>query len=105
LGLDPVRISDSVVRTIKASVARHFGADARVYLFGSRVDDARRGGDIDLLVETELAGQEALRAKVRVMTDIQLAHGDQKIDLVVTTPESGDQRAIVAEARREAIPL
>ncbi|MFP4485053.1 MAG: nucleotidyltransferase family protein [Spirochaetaceae bacterium] len=100
-----MRISESVTRTIKDSVARHFGAEARVYLFGSRVDDAARGGDIDLLVETGLAGQEALRAKVRVMTDIQLAHGDQKIDIVVTSPGSDDQRAIVSEARKEAVPL
>ena len=100
-----MRISDSVVRTIKDSVSRHFGADARVYLFGSRVDDAGRGGDIDLLVETDRTGRETIRAKTRVMTDIQLAHGDQKIDIVVTRPGAGDTREIVTEARKEAVPL
>lgn len=100
-----MRISESVARTIKDSVARHFGNDARVYLFGSRVNDDTRGGDIDLLVETDLASREAIRAKARVMTDIQLAHGDQKIDLVVTSPGSNDERAIVTEARKEAVPL
>jgi predicted nucleotidyltransferase len=100
-----MRLSDQVVETIKDSVSRHFGSEAKVYLFGSRTDDTRRGGDIDLLVESSISTQESVRAKARVMTDIQLAHGDHKIDIVVTAPGSSDTRAIVAEARKEALPL
>jgi len=32
---------------------RHFGNNIRLYLFGSRVDDQKRGGDIDLFIETQ----------------------------------------------------
>ena len=51
-----VRLSEQERRVIRAAVTEHFGKDARVWLFGCRVDDTRRGGDIDLLVETTLSG-------------------------------------------------
>jgi len=40
-----------VIRTILEIARRQFGDTFSVGLFGSRVDDKRRGGDIDLLVE------------------------------------------------------
>ncbi len=90
-------------------MARHFGDSARVWLFGSRTDDNKRGGDIDLLVETELTGREALRAKIGAITDIQLAIGDQKIDLVTYDPRTmrttEEQPLIITNARREGIAL
>ncbi len=39
--------------TIRTAVAETFGEDANIWLFGSRVDDNKRGGDIDLLIETK----------------------------------------------------
>ena len=32
-----------------------FGEAASLYLFGSRIDDDKRGGDIDLYIETSLS--------------------------------------------------
>ncbi len=31
----------------------HFGEEARVWLFGSRVNDSKRGGDVDLFVQPD----------------------------------------------------
>jgi predicted nucleotidyltransferase len=104
-----VRLTERERRVIRAAVTRHFGKDAQVWLFGSRVDDTRRGGDIDLLVETTLAGEDALRAKIDTITEIQLAIGDQKIDLVVDGPATqsarDDQPLIITNARRQGVPL
>ena len=53
-------------------------AAAEVYLFGSRVDDAARGGDIDLLVVSALVDARARRTIRRRILD---AIGEQKIDI------------------------
>jgi uncharacterized protein len=104
-----MRLSEQERNVIKAAAARHFGNEARVWLFGSRTDDNRRGGDIDLLVGTVLTGRDALRAKINTITDIQLAIGDQKIDLVTFDPvrdsDADRQRLIIRNARREGVAL
>lgn len=44
-----MRLSDKERETIKATISRFFG-DATIYLFGSRLDKSKKGGDIDLYV-------------------------------------------------------
>ena len=55
-------------------------ADAAVYLFGSRVDDQAKGGDIDLLV---LSSHIDMMAKLEIMGRLHELVGDQRIDLVI----------------------
>jgi predicted nucleotidyltransferase len=43
-----MKLSNDSMLTIKQAVTLIFGKDAKVYLFGSRADDAKKGGDIDL---------------------------------------------------------
>ncbi|MEW5817078.1 MAG: nucleotidyltransferase domain-containing protein [Spirochaetota bacterium] len=45
-----MRLSDTEKKVIKKAVFDNFGRNARVFLFGSRVDDTKRGGDIDLVI-------------------------------------------------------
>ena len=49
-----MRLTRVEVETIRTVLRRAFGADSQVWLFGSRTDDARAGGDIDLYVEKEI---------------------------------------------------
>ena len=44
-----MRLKDFEVQAIKDAV-NSMDRDAVVYLFGSRVDDNKRGGDIDLII-------------------------------------------------------
>jgi predicted nucleotidyltransferase len=46
-----MRLNDQQRSIIRTAVTENFGAGANVWLFGSRVDDAARGGDIDLYIE------------------------------------------------------
>ena len=46
-----MRLTDQEVASIKAAAREAFGETAVVRLFGSRVDDSLRGGDIDLHIE------------------------------------------------------
>ena len=56
-------------------------------LFGSRVDDVRRGGDIDLYLEAQadLSPQEAFQRKTRITAELYRALGERKLDNVVNT--------------------
>jgi len=57
--------------------------DAQVYLFGSRVEDAQKGGDIDILVlaDRTLSFQEKFVVKLAFYQQF----GEQKIDIVSFT--------------------
>ena len=46
-----MRLDDKTHNVIKKEVTSQFGSATVVRLFGSRVDDSLRGGDIDLLIE------------------------------------------------------
>ena len=62
-----MRLSHTEHLAIKGVLSK-FDPLGRVYLFGSRVDDHRRGGDIDLLFETEreLSLKEELQARYQL---------------------------------------
>lgn len=66
-----MRLTDSEKSAILELADKHFGPDCRVTLFGSRVDDERRGGDIDLFVETTLGSQQAHDARVPFLVDLK----------------------------------
>lgn len=75
--------------------------NARIILFGSRVDDRARGGDIDLLIVSDVIG---LHEEWEIRRDVLDEIGWQKLDLVVrrrNQPES----AIVSVAMETGIPL
>jgi predicted nucleotidyltransferase len=74
-----MRLSDRERDAILSAVRRH-DRRARVFLFGSRADDAKRGGDIDLLVLSDTIGPAERRRIRRSICDVI---GEQKIDLLV----------------------
>lgn len=89
------------------AIRRVFGEAVSVLLFGSRVDEQKRGGDIDLLVTNvnNDNAEENLRKTIRATTKIRIAIGDQKIDLITTPNAHTDQRLVVREALAHGIPL
>ncbi len=48
-----MRLERWEIEEIKKAAELIFGKDVKVILFGSRVDDNKKGGDIDLYVITE----------------------------------------------------
>jgi predicted nucleotidyltransferase len=74
-----MRLTEFEVTAIKESV-RMFDPDARIYLFGSRTDDTKKGGDIDLFVISKrITGSERRKIKLNIYDKI----GEQKIDMVI----------------------
>ena len=75
--------------------------DAKIYLFGSRADDAMKGGDIDILV---IAEKKLILQQIR---EIRIAFcktfGDQKIDIV--SFRSGESSTFKELAQLDAVML
>lgn len=82
-----MRLSHQEQSAIKGVLSK-FDPLGKVYLFGSRVDDHRRGGDIDLLFETER--EMSLKEELQARYQLELAC-DGRVDLLVkqkhTDPE------------------
>lgn len=74
-----MRLSKQEQQTIK-SVIQRYDPRAKVMLFGSRTDDNARGGDIDLLVITQVLG---FPDKLHILADLHQQLGEQKIDLLL----------------------
>jgi predicted nucleotidyltransferase len=97
-----MRLTDSEIAIIKASGQNIFGPKTRIFLFGSRTDGSRKGGDIDLYVETQKPSQ--IQDKISFITHLKMNLGDQKIDVVVNAPNKKNQR-IFHIARQTGIEL
>jgi predicted nucleotidyltransferase len=97
-------LSPQQVDIIKAEAQRQFGTEARVLLFGSRIDDSARGGDIDLLVEIPSRIESRTLAAVRFAAVLQQRLGDQRIDVLVVTPDTSLQ-PIHRTAMEKGVPL
>lgn len=79
-----MRLTEHEVAAIKAAARLTFGPDAVVRLFGSRVDDTRRGGDIDLHVETPEA-IDVWRARRDFLDRLFARIDEQRVDVIATT--------------------
>jgi predicted nucleotidyltransferase len=103
-----MRLTSSQVRLVKEAVARHFGPTARVWLFGSRTDDSRRGGDFDFYVETDLSDpDEVIDGKLGVLSQLHTASDfeGEKIDLIIESAVPGPHPPIYEAARRHGVRL
>jgi len=100
-----MRLSEQSVQAVKAAVQTAFPGHSKLLLFGSRVADDKRGGDIDLLVVSDVPRSAREAAKINAIVKIQMALGEQKIDMVVTADPALDTRPVVREAVRYGIEL
>ncbi len=94
-----MRLSTHEVDSIKLAVRRSL-PEARLFLFGSRTNDTKRGGDIDLLILNSVAvDRKVVRAIKLALND---SIGEQKIDIVA---ESNEDDPFVQYVLPEAIRL
>jgi predicted nucleotidyltransferase len=99
-----MRLTNTQRHAISEEVRRHFGANARALLFGSRLRNDLRGGDIDLYVETDTSAEETLERELKLYAALQRRLGEQRIDIVVHRADS-PLRPIDIEARKTGIAL
>jgi predicted nucleotidyltransferase len=101
-----MRLTQEQVNIIKRTVIDTFGDAASVWLFGSRVDDCKRGGDIDLLIETEETDvMKIVKTELTFMVKLQMQLGEQKIDVLVDYPTRKVTPPIFEVAKQTGILL
>src|SRR5450759_117355 len=66
------------------------GTENRVWLFGSRVDDALRGGEIDLLIETEAVFANRAQTLCRLYGALIYALDECKLDILLKDARTRD---------------
>lgn len=95
-----MRLTQQEIQIIKNTVREVMGEKASVWLFGSRVDDSKRGGDIDLLVETDLTEpRERVFKKSQLWAKLQLRLGEQQIDIILGATDFEKPKLIEQVAR------
>lgn len=99
-----MRLNARQVAAIRHATAETFGQRAQVWLFGSRVDDNKRGGDIDLMIQPDPAcADDLLQKKIDMLGRLERLLGERRIDVVVE--QSQDNRSIVQIARDTGVRL
>ena len=76
-------------REVIKNAVHLFDADAKIFLFGSRADDNKKGGDIDLLIiSSKLNRREIRQIKERFYEKF----GEQRLDFVIPNE---DRKSVV----------
>lgn len=86
-----MRLTAAEQRAIRETVRSVTGPQTRVRLFGSRTDDAAKGGDIDLLVEVDDPVDSPALLGARIGARLQQALGERRFDIVLAAPNVAEQ--------------
>lgn len=96
-----MRLSPQQIEIILSRTRHWLGDRAHVRLFGSRRDDSAKGGDVDLLIETQQLPDPWRQAQLQADLEHRLG---LSVDLVFAAPDS-PERPITRIARATGIPL
>jgi predicted nucleotidyltransferase len=89
-----MRLSKYEIKSIKQAFNQIFN-DGEIYLFGSRLNDNIKGGDIDLFIINHKS-ENILEDKLDFLVTLKQLIGDQKIDVIISKEINGtiEQEAI-----------
>ena len=76
-----MRLSKKIINILQDNIKKSFG-DVNIYLFGSRTDDNKRGGDIDIAIDTNLSRQDFRKKKSLFLAYLIRMDFDYDIDVV-----------------------
>ena len=74
-----MRLKEEQINLLKTTL-KNLSENAKIYLFGSRVDDTKKGGDIDVLVVSDKLTKKDLRI---LRIEFFKKFGEQKLDIVL----------------------
>ncbi len=75
-----LRLSNEEIQVIK-TIIKKYDPNAKIFIFGSRTDLNKKGGDIDILV---ISNSIDYKQRRKIKVDLLLTLGDRKVDLIIT---------------------
>jgi len=99
-----MRLTPAQIDTIKSAAQAVLGEGAQVTLFGSRVHDEQKGGDVDLLVEVSQAIADPAVLAARLSSRVSRSMHGRRVDVVLKAPNLMEQ-PIHRIAKQEGIRL
>ena len=99
-----IRLTPFEINQICLTFRQFFHPEDHIWLFGSRADILKKGGDIDLYIETHYQdADQVIQARLGFLVALKAAIGDQKIDIVI---KFKDQESLIHQiAKQEGVQL
>jgi DNA polymerase sigma len=102
----PVRLSPEALKTIQTCFQKVFASTDHLWLFGSRVDLQKKGGDIDLYIETTSHNAHAVvEQKTEFLRELFKHMEEQKVDIVINRLQYSPALPIYQIAKTTGIKL
>ncbi|AEF19522.1 MULTISPECIES: nucleotidyltransferase domain-containing protein [unclassified Hydrogenobaculum] len=95
-----IRLKDEEIEIIKEVAIEIFGEDAKVYIFGSRVDLTKKGGDIDIFIETQK--EVSLNQEIEFLAKLEIKGVERSVDVLIKA-KNRDNKPIFEEAKRTGV--
>ncbi len=81
-----MRLTDSQIDAIRRLAQEVAGDGARVRVFGSRLDNAARGGDLDLMLELPYPVENPALVAARMSARVSRVLAGRKVDVILSAP-------------------
>lgn len=101
-----MRLTQEQLDATHQSFRAYFLPEDRIWLFGSRVDDLKKGGDIDFYIETHYADSaKAVEKQISFLSELKKRIGEQKIDVILNILKHNKHQRIYDEAKNTGVQL
>jgi len=101
-----IRLTDFERIAICRAFKKYFCPDDHLWLFGSRVNHKKSGGDIDLYIETSYNSLPKIAdSKIDFLVEIKSTIGDQRIDVIINQLSENLDLQIYKEAKETGVLL
>jgi predicted nucleotidyltransferase len=97
-----IRLSNEDIGIIVKQIKNIFGDSTKAYIFGSRAKANKKGGDVDILIESETA--ITLDQKLSFLARLELSGIQRKVDLLVVDPKT-HLKQIHKDALKEGVRI
>ncbi len=96
-----MRLTEEEISGIKKAFYETF-KEGEIYLFGSRIDESQKGGDIDLYIIPLKKIKNLREEKLKFLIKLDEYLGEQKIDVIISKDKD---RLIEQEALKKGVKL